>query len=209
MGEQLLQEALKALHSVLEETGREVNIKELEWMVTKHACAAAIAATTAGWIPGAGGAIVSGIGVGFVIAMYVRLGSALGVRLSRGLIRAIVSVIAAEIVANLTITIVGVTALSLFPGLGSIGASALSALANFAFVYIAAIIYVKMVSTMVQNNVSFENADEAQVKAAAAEALASTNMKEAIEEAKHGFKQAKKNGEMEKGAVTADLADDE
>ena len=207
MGEQLLEAALKALADQLEETGREVNVEELQKMVTKHAFAAAIAAMTSGWVPAAAGAIVSGVGTGFVIALYVRLGKALGVKLSKGLLRAVASVVAAEVASYLAVSIVGLTALSLFPGLGSMGASAISGLSTFAFVYISALVYVKMLASLMGDNVNLDDVDDEAVKAAAAKAAAETDMKKAMEEAKRGYKDAKNSGEMDQ--IDVEPMDDE
>ncbi|MBQ2954731.1 MAG: hypothetical protein IJE07_14470 [Clostridia bacterium] len=208
MGEQLLEAALKALADKLEETGQDVNVQDLLNMVTKHACAAAVAAMASGWVPGAAGAIVSGVGTAFVISLYVRLGKALGVKLSKGLIRAVASVVAAEVASYLAVSIVGVTALSLFPGLGSLGASAISAISNFAFVYISALIYVKMLDMLMGGNGSIDHVDDEAVKAAAAAAAASTDMKKAMAEARRGFKEAKQSGEMDRANVDAEPMDD-
>ncbi len=107
---------------------------EVQKIIATHALAAAVAATASGWIPGAGETIAAGIALGFVISMYYRLAKRVGVNLPRNAIKAIASVVVAEIVACVATTLVFATVITLFPGVGNVSGALLAGVVNYCIV---------------------------------------------------------------------------
>ena len=194
-GTAMLKPLLKNIQMQLKDMGRDVDVDDLETIVLTHACSAAVAAAASGWIPGAGGAVAMAVGSGFVIAMYVRLGAALGVHWNKGMIKAIVSAVAADVAAFLATTLGVSTILTFIPVL-NLGSSAITAITNFAFVYLAAIIYVKLLSSLLSRGVDLSKVDTDALKEEAKKAVHATDMNSALNEAKSEFKHAAKNGDL-------------
>jgi uncharacterized protein (DUF58 family) len=96
-----LKMAIRAASDQLKEMGREVNVSDLESIVMTHACSAAVSAVAAGSMTGIGSTIATTINLGFVVAMYIRLGAAMGIGFDKGMIRALASAVLAEIAAVL------------------------------------------------------------------------------------------------------------
>lgn len=196
-----LKMAIRAASDQLKEMGREVNVSDLESIVMTHACSAAISAAVAGSVTGVGALVATGVGLGFVVAMYIRLGAAMGITFSKGLIRAVASAILAELAAEVAVILAGAAAISFIPFVGNLSAGMLTAIANFCLVYLAAVIFMKMLAAMLGKGVDPSSASEAQLKANARTAMAGTDMKAACKEARNAYDTAQKNGDMKKPPV--------
>ena len=203
MSNSMMAVALRRLCDTINgELRSEVNSHELEEIVITHAIGAAIAAMASGWIPGAGSAVAFGIGVTFVCSMYVRLANAMGITLGKGLIRAIASAVVADLAAYIATLLAVAAAVSFIPFFGNMSASTLTAIANFACVYLAALIFVKMLSALMSSGKDIGKMSEAELVAAIKRESKRTDLKGAMKEAKSQFEQAKENGELEKPGFT-------
>lgn len=200
----MLKSAMRGACDQLKVVGHEVKVSDLENIVTTHAASAAVAAMASGWLPGVGSTVATAACLGFVVAMYVRLAASMGITMSKGLIRAVASAVVADIAAYL-LTVLGVAAaVSFIPFVGNLSSSVLTAIANFACVYIAALIFVEMLNALMARGVDLNTVSEGTLKDAAKAATASTDMKAVYNEAKQAYEQAKKNGEMDKPGVEPD-----
>lgn len=196
-----LKMAIRAASTQLKEMGREVNVSNLESIVMTHACSAAVSAAASGCMTGIGSTIATTINLGFVVAMYIRLGAAMGIGFDKGMIRALASAMLAELAAEVAVILVGAAAISFIPIVGNLSAGMLTAIASFCMVYLAAVIFMKMLAAMLGKGVDPSKASTAQLKANAKVAMAGTNMNAVCEEARNACDKARKNGDMKKASV--------
>lgn len=184
----MMKQAVYSLNDSMKQVGREVNADEIAEIVQGHALATAVSAAASGVIPGAGGAIAFGIACTSTIAMYGRLASAMGVRLNNGLIRAVASAVVADLAASVAATVAAAAAISFIPGVGSMASATLTAITNYGFVYLAGLIFIKMVAAMGVTRI--ENMSEDELKAAAKDAQSGMDVKSAMKEAKQAYKES-------------------
>ena len=196
-----LKMAIRAASDQLKTLGREVNVSDLESIVMTHACSAAVAAVAAGSMTGVGSAIATTINLGCGVAMYIRLGAAMGIGFDKGMIRALASAVLAEIAAEVAVILVGAAAISFIPIVGNLSAGMLTAIASFCMVYLAAVIFMKMLAAMLGKGLDPSTVNEDQLKANAKAAMAGTDMKAACKEARDACDKARKNGDMNKPSV--------
>ncbi len=199
-----LAKAARHMSNHLKNLVRDVNVDNLENIVMCHACSSAVAAGAAGCVTGVGMSIAMTISIGFVVSMYIRLGAAIGIRFNKGLIRALASALVAELAAEVAILLAGIAIISFVPVVGNISSGALAAIANFCVVYLAAVIFVKMLSSMYERGVDPSSATKAAFKSFAKDAMADTDMKAVCNEARTAYKQARKNGDMKNPTVEPD-----
>ncbi len=188
----------------LNKLGRNVNVDNLENIVSFHALTASVAGMAAGCTTGVGVGIATAIAISSTVTMYIRLGAAMGIRFNKGLISAVVSALVAELAAEVAVLLAGAMFISFIPGLGNISSGALSAFANFCLVYLAAVIFMKMLSSMLERGVDPSSASEAEFKSFAKDAMADTDMKAVCAEARTAYKQARKHGDMKSPSVEPD-----
>ena len=200
----MLKQLLRNLTDHLKSMGHEVNVDNLADIVTTHAASAAVAAVASGCITGVGSLIAMGIGFGFVVAMYVRLAAAMHISMGKPMLKAVASAIVADITAYLTTVLVTAAAVSFIPFFGNMSSAVLTGIANFAFVYMAAVIFVKMLTSLLKRGINPATASEAELKSAAKAASASTDMKDVYAEAKQAYHTAKENGNLDHQSVNPD-----
>ena len=83
-------------------------------------------------------------------------------------------------------SLVAAAAISFIPGVGTLAASTLTAIANFGCVYLAGIIFVKMAAALGLQKM--ENMTEAEMKVQARKACSRINMRQAMKEAKEAYR---------------------
>ena len=138
--------AVKELERAMGNLGRDVNSSSIGDIVKQHTIAGTTAAVAAGILPGAGALIATGIASTSTLAMYVRLAKELGVTFKDGALRALASGLVADLSAVVVTNLVAGAAISLIPGVGQVAAPLLIGMANFALIYLAAYIFIKMLS---------------------------------------------------------------
>lgn len=182
----MMKQAIYSLNDSMKQVGRELNAEEIAQIVESHALTTALSAAASGAIPGAGGAIAMGIACTSTIAMYGRLAKEMGVRLNHGLIRTLASVVLADLAASVAVVIAAAAAISFIPGVGNMASASLTAITNYGFVYLAGLIFVKMVAALGISKI--ESLSESEIKEAAKEAQSSVDIKSAMKEAKQAYK---------------------
>ncbi|MBR2258299.1 MAG: hypothetical protein IJ899_13390 [Blautia sp.] len=182
----MMKQAVYALNDTMKEIGREVNAEEIAGIVESHAIATSLSAAAAGVVPGAGGAVAFGIACTSTITMYGRLAKAMGVRLNNGLIRAVASAVVADLAAAVAATVTAAAAISFIPGVGSMASAALNAVTNFGFVYLAGIIFIKLVAALGVSKV--ESMSENEIKEKAKNIQNEMDIKAAMKEARTIYK---------------------
>ena len=186
----MLKQAMYSLNESMKKVGREVNVDEIAEIVQGHAVATAVSAAASGVIPGAGGAIALGIACASTITMYGRLASAMGVRLNNGLIKAVASAVVADLAASVAATVAAAAAISFIPAVGNMASAALVGITNYGFVYLAGLIFIKMVAKLGVTRI--ESMTEHEMKEAAKGIQSEIDIKSAMKEAKASYKANKK-----------------
>ena len=190
MNGSMMKQATIGLRDYLRDLGREVNADEIAGIIENHALATAVSAMAAGVIPGAGGGIAFGIACASTLTMYGRLASAIGVRLNNGLLKAIASAVVADLAAAIAATVTVAAAVSFIPGVGSMASATLTGITNFGFVYLAGIIFIKMVTSLGVSRI--ESMSEDELKSQAKRVQSTIDVKSGMKEAKAAFKACSK-----------------
>ena len=182
----MMKQAVYALNDGMKQLGREIDIDEIAGIVQSHAVATSLSAAASGFIPGAGGVVAMGIACTSTITMYGRLAHAMGVRLNNGLIRAIASAVVADLAAAVAATLAASAAISFIPGVGNMASSTIIAATNYGFVYLAGLIFIKLVASLGVSRM--ERMSESEIKSAAKGIQREMDIKQAMKEAKASFK---------------------
>ena len=106
--------------------------------------------------------------------------------MNNGLIRAVASAVITDLAATAAGTVVVAAAVSFIPGVGSMAASTLSAISTFGYVYLAGIIFIKLLVAMGVFRV--EEMSEAEIREKAKEVREGMNMKDAMKEVRTVYK---------------------
>lgn len=182
----MMKQAVYALNDYMKSIGGGVDGEAVADIVATHAIATAVSAAASGVIPGAGGAIAFGIACTSTMAMYGRLAGVIGVRLDSGLIKALASAVVADLAAAVSATIAVSAAISFIPGVGSMGAATLTAITNFCFVYMAGIIFIKMIVAL--GIPGIESMSKEELEKEAKRIQNEMDIKKAMKEAKAAYK---------------------
>lgn len=165
-------------------------------IVRQHAFAST-AVSIASAVPGAGAIACIACQTAVVYSMYVRMNNALGIRLSKNIVKSVASAVIANIATNAATLIGGVVAssvLSMIPGVGSAASTILMGGIGYATVMISGIVYAKMLTSLARNKKSVENMSEAEIKEAVKAELNKRNINQDIKNFAREYKLEKKNG---------------
>lgn len=191
IGGAMMKQAIIALNDSMKQLGREVNVAEIADIVQQHAIATSAAAVASGAIPGAGGVVALGIASASTATMYGRLGAAMGVRLHNGVLKAVASAVIADLAGALAVSVAATAAISFIPFFGNMSAAAITGITNYCFIYLAALIFIKVIAGLGVTRIETMSADE--IKRAAHCAKEAMNMKDAIREARNNYKSKSKD----------------
>ncbi len=167
------------------------NSDEIVKTVMNHAAMAAGSAALSGCLPGTAGAAAAAVSLGVVAKMYVSLGGKLGIRLNNGLIRALASAVVADLAGSVAAMLGVATLLSLVPGMGTLGAAGIVGLTSFCYVYLAGVLYIKMVAKLLETGKSIESMTKEELEDVMHRETDGLNMKSAVKEATSAFKASK------------------
>ena len=172
--------------------------------IIKNSIGAAASSLAAGWLPGIGALAATAVGTGFIWRMYYQINQALGIRVSKNILKSISSALLTNLVTGLSGVLVldaAATALSLLPGVGSVSAAALLGAVNYGLVYVSGLVYIKMLTNLFHAKADIETMSEAEICAKAASTFAQ-NKREfqgAFDEAKKSAKKDIRNGNITEG----------
>ena len=175
--------------------------RELADIVVGHAAAAGVSAMAAGALPGVGSIIASGLAVGAIWTMYMRIGKCLNLKIIRDLWKAIASAVLANVVTQLA----GVLALELVVGFIP-GASIIAAgVVNFGVTYVAGLIFLKALTEIFKAGKNPAQMTGEQMKKQFSAAAKTVNVKSAFSEAKSAFNEMKKDGSLNEKGKNIDI----
>ena len=138
----------KALKEVQGNVIDEQRAADIAKIISMHALGAATSGAATAWIPGAGASIAAVGQAAFIWTMYLRISECLEIKLSKQKLKFLGS----AILSNLAIsggTLLAASAASLIPGIGSVTSVLLMAGAGYAMVTVAGIIYINLMSSLI------------------------------------------------------------
>ncbi len=185
----MLKAAIFSLNESMKKYGREINAEEIAGIIEGHAVTTALSAAASGVLPGVGSSIALGIACTSTVIMYGRLANAMGVTLSKGIIKALASAVGADLSAFIATSVLSAAAISFIPFFGNMSAAAITGVSNFAFIYIAGILFLKILSAFGIDRLENMSSDE--IKNAAKSVQEDIDLKTAMKEAKQAYKAKK------------------
>lgn len=170
--------------------------EDIAKIVRQHAITST-ALALASAIPGAGAVACIACQTAVVYSMYVRINNALNIRLSKNIMKSLASCVVANLASNAITIIGGVVAssvLSIIPGVGTAASTALMGSIGYATAMISAVVYTKMLTTIVGSGKKIENMSEAEIKEAVQEEIKKRDINQDIKTFTKEYKREKKNG---------------
>lgn len=191
------QELDKSMQGLLDDT----KISCISNTISNYAISAAIASGVAGVAPGFAGVAAALTQAGFVWATYVKINKALGISMSENTAKFIGSAIVTNLITNagaFVAVLVGSSILSIIPVVGTAAAIALNAALGYTIVYVSAIIYLKLITRMMQPDGTLKVSESDDTKHIIRNIIKESNIKDMVKEGKAAYKQAKEDGSIDK-----------
>jgi len=151
-----------------------------------HSKGAAGAGVASGWIPGAAGLALAGVTAGFVWRMYAKINQELGIPFSENLVKSLAGGVTTNLASYAVGSIVISTIFSIFPGIGSVGATAIVGATSYALTLASGYIYMKALISLA--NIDGLNVSEEQLKEVTEKVIAETDVNNIIKQAKDSYK---------------------
>lgn len=192
---------LKGVGLAMQNSLSDTKIASISETINNYAIAAAVASGVAGVAPGLAGVAAVLTQAGFVWATYVKINQTLGISMSENTAKFIGSAIITNLVTNagaFVAMLVGSTLLSFIPIAGTAAAIALNASLGYVLVYAAAVIYLKLITRMVQPDGTLHVAETDDTKHIIRDIIKETNIKDIVKEGKASYKQAQADGSIDK-----------
>lgn len=190
------QELDKAMQGTLDGT----KIACISETISGYAIAAAIASGVAGVAPGFAGVAAALTQAGFVWATYVKINKTLGISMSENTAKFIGSAIVTNLITNagaFVAVLIGSSIVSIIPG-AQVVSVAMNAVLGYTIVYVSAIIYLKLITRMMQPDGTLKVSESDDTKHIIRDIIKESNIKDMVKEGKAAYKQAKKDGSLDK-----------
>lgn len=195
-----LAKALQDLDRSMRKSLDGTKIEKIKDTIGNYAIAAAVASGVAGVAPGISGVAAALTQAGFVWATYVQINKTLEISMSENTAKFIGSAVVTNLITNagaFAAVIVGSTIISVLPG-GQILSVAMSAALGYVIVYVSAIIYLKLITRMMQSDGTLKVAESDDTKHIIRDIIKESNIKDMVNEGKAAYKQAKKDGSIDR-----------
>ncbi len=192
-----LNESVEKIVSHAQEKGVNVSYDEMMSLVKSHAAGAAASMMAAGTLPGVGGVVAAGIEVSFVWSMYYRICTKLGLNVKKNLIKGLGSAFVTNIAASIAALLVAGTVLSMVPGIGTAGATALDGLMGYSVTYYSGIIFMNLLVRLFKAGKSINSCTADELKRMMKQESESTSFRQIRKEAQQAFKARKADGVAE------------
>lgn len=190
------QELDKAMHGTLDGT----KIACISETISGYAIAAAIASGVAGVATGFAGVAAALTQAGFVWATYVKINKTLGISMSENTAKFIGSAIVTNLITSagaFVAVLIGSSIVSIIPG-AQVVSVAMNAALGYTIVYVSAIIYLKLITRMIQPDGTLKVSESDDTKHIIRNIIKESNIKDLVKEGKAAYKQAKKNGSFDR-----------
>ena len=190
------QELDKAMQGALDGT----KIACISETISGYAIAAAIASGVAGVAPGFAGVAAALTQAGFVWATYVKINKTLGISMSENTAKFIGSAIVTNLITSagaFVAVLIGSSIVSIIPG-AQVVSVAMNAVLGYTIVYVSAIIYLKLITRMMQPDGTLKVSESDDTKHIIRDIIKESNIKDMVKEGKAAYKQAKKEGSFDR-----------
>lgn len=170
--------------------------EEIADIVEQHGAAAA-AASVASMIPALGSTACFVAQTALVYTMYVRINRALGIKLSKNVMKSVASAVLGNIAANAgsaVLALVGGAILPFIPIAGGVASALLMAAVGYATVMISAMCYAKVLVALNRSGRRAENMSESDLQAALNREIRNGNVKEDMKRYAAAYRKGRKDG---------------
>lgn len=180
--------------------------QEIADCVIGHAAAASVAAMAGGVFSGFASLIASGIAIGAIWRMYIKLCQILNINLKKDILKSVASAVLSNIVTQIGGMILAEVLIGFIPGASVL----VCGVVNFVVVYFAGLIFIKTLTSVFKaGNSDFENISADALKENAKAAANDINTKDIIKEAKSAFKDMKKDGSLNDAGESVDISQED
>lgn len=162
--------------------------KEIDEIVRHHALGAAASGVASGWIPGFGGLAAVGLSAGFIWTMYGRINSKIHLPFSENVVKSIASGIATNLASYMVGGFVISTVFSLFPGIGSAGASVVVGGTCYALTVVSGFVYLKALTKLFSKGIRPTQLNADDLKHEAKTVIETENIKQILNDAKKSYR---------------------
>lgn len=197
----ILAKALQDLDKSMRHSLDGTKIEQIKDTIGDYAIAAAVASGVAGVAPGFAGVAAALTQTGFVWATYVKINKTLGISMSENTAKFIGSTIVTNLITNASAfvaVLIGSSILSIIPGVGTAAAIALNAALGYTIVYVSAIIYLKLITRMMQSDGTLKVSESDDTKHIIRDIINESNIKDMVKEGKASYNQAKEDGSIDR-----------
>ena len=157
-------------------------------IVKFHSKGAAAAAVGSAWIPGAGGAAAILASAGFIWSMYARIGSEINLPMSENILKTLGSGVATNLASGMAASWVMSSVFSLFPGIGSIGASVVMGGTCYALTLASGYVYLKIMTALFISGVDPTKMSEQELNNMAKNIANDSDVKDVMNTARQAYK---------------------
>lgn len=196
-----LAKACQELDQVMQGTLDGTKIACISETISGYAIAAAIASGVAGIAPGFAGVAAALTQAGFVWATYVKINKTLDISMSENTAKFIGSAVVTNLVTSagaFVAVLIGSSILSIVPVFGQAAAIALNAGLGYTIVYVSAIIYLKLITKLMQPDGTLKVSESDDTKHIIRNIIKESNIKEMVKEGKASYNQAKEDGSIDR-----------
>jgi hypothetical protein len=172
--------------------------EDLSAIIKTHAKVGAVAALGTAWLPGAGGVVANLAAMGTIWTMYARINDRIGLPFSRNKVRSLASGVAVNMAAYFVASTVFSTAFSMFPGMGTFGASSLMTGLAYVLTMASGFVYIKILTRIFSLGVDPTSLSVDQLKEAMQFVFDHEDVKAVVKDAKQAFKSSVSRGEIKK-----------
>lgn len=157
-------------------------------IVKDHSKGAAATAVGSAWIPGAGGTAAVLASAGFIWSMYARIGSEINLPMSENILKTLGSGVATNLASGMAASLVMSSVFSLFPGIGSIGASVIMGGTCYGLTLGSGYVYLKIMTTLFSSGVDPTKMSEQELNNIAKKVANDSDVKDVVNSAKQAYK---------------------
>ena len=195
----VLEKTLRDLGNALGGNFSGSQLEGIKDAIRYFAIASAVANAIGGAFPGGVAVVATVVQTGMTVALYMKINRHLNVNFQENMVKVIAAAFATGIIANASTLIIfyaAAAAISFIPILGSAIAATANAAMGYIYIYVAAVIYLKLISLLARPDGTIRTPDATEAKRIIAEIMASTDMKELVQEGRSSYKQAEQDGSI-------------
>lgn len=192
--------ALRNLDKAMKETLDGTKIESIKETIAGFATASAVASMAAGMLPGVASVVAMLTQAGFIWGTYVKINKTLGISMSENTAKFISSAVLTNIVTSagtLLATYATAAIIAFIPFVAQVAGAAINGALGYIIVYAAAIIYLQLISKMMQPNGTLKVAENDDTKRIIQDIIKENNIEELIKEGRNSYKKAKADGDID------------